>query len=314
MRGKAVVFTGIRHVDFQDVEIPEPQSDEIVVDVKHSWISIGTEMSLLFGERTLQFPFVPGYQKVGIVRFVAKNVTGLKTGDKVFVSYSRVSNMDGAGHINPAVVKGNMAIKIPDNHPTLRYSPLVVAQVGFNAGMRPAIKNGDIAVVIGDGLVANWTAQTLQNRGADVYALGRYDEKLQLLPDAVHKINTRINSDINSILAGKEISVVIDTIGSTENIIYFLPLMKRDSHWVNAGFLSKDCMLDLRELVEKEITLHLANGRTPERMRATFDAISQGTLQTEHLITHRFPARQAAKAWEAILDKKQLCLGVVLDW
>jgi len=314
MKGKAVVFTGIREVHFQDVEIPEPLDDEIVVDVEHSWISIGTEKSILFGERSVNFPFVPGYQKVGVVRFAGKDVTNFKTGDKVFVSYSRVSNMDGAGHINPAVVKGNMAIKIPDDHPTLRYSPLVVAQVGYNAGTRPTIKKGDIAVVIGDGLVANWTAQTLQNRGADVYALGRYDGKLQLFPNAVHKINTRINSNINSILAGKEISVVIDTIGSTQNILHFLPLMKRDSHWVNAGFLSAESTLDLRELVEKEITLHMANGRTPERMQAAFDAISRGELQTEHLITHRFPAEQAATAWEAILDKKQLCLGVILNW
>jgi 2-desacetyl-2-hydroxyethyl bacteriochlorophyllide A dehydrogenase len=314
MKGKAVVFTGIRKVHFQDVEIPEPLDDEIVVDVEHSWISIGTEKSILFGERSASFPLVPGYQKVGVVRFAGKDVTNFKTGDKVFVSYSRVSKMDGAGHINPAVVKGNMAIKIPDAHPTLRYSPLVVAQVGYNAGTRPALKSGDLTVVIGDGLVANWTAQTLLNRDVDVYALGRYDEKLQRFPSSVHKINTRINSDFETIFTGKGITAVVDTIGSTQNILRMLPLMKRDSHWVNAGFLSAESTLDLRELVEKEITLHMANGRTSERMQATFDAISQDTLQTEHLITHRFPAEQAAGAWEAILDKKQLCLGVVLDW
>jgi 2-desacetyl-2-hydroxyethyl bacteriochlorophyllide A dehydrogenase len=314
MKGQAVVFSGINKVNFRDVEIPDPQDDEILVNVEHSWISIGTEKSLLFGERTLKFPFVPGYQKVGIVRFAGKNVTDLKIGDKVFVSYSRITGMDGAGHINPAVVRADMAIKIPDDHPTLRYSPLVVAQVGLNAGTRPAINKGDIAIVIGDGLVAHWTAQTLLHRNAEVYVLGRYDEKMQQLPQSIHRINTRTNGNIESTFKDKEIAVVVDTIGSTQNILRFLPLMKRDSHWVNAGFFSKDYMFDLRELVEKEVTLHLANGRTPERMRATFDAISQNILQTENLITHRFPAEQAAKAWEAILDKQQLCLGVVLDW
>lgn len=314
MRGKAVVFNGIRQVSFQEVEIPEPQSDEIVVEVEHSWISIGTETSLLFGERALNFPFVPGYQKVGTVRFAGADVSHIKTGNKVFVSYSRVAGMDGAGHINPAVVKADMAIKLPEGHPTVRYSPLVVAQVGYNAGTRPLINKGDVAVVIGDGLVAHWTAQTLLSRGANVYALGRYDEKLQLFPEEIHRVNTRVNADIGAVFTSEEIATVVDTIGSTKNILRFLPFMKRNGHWVNAGFLSTDCTIDLRELVEKEITLHMANGRTPQRMKATFDAISHNKLQTEHLITHRFPAEQAAKAWEAILDKQQLCLGVVLDW
>lgn len=314
MKGKAVVFSGIRQVSFDEVEIPDPQDDEIVVDIEHSWISIGTEMSLLFGERSLNFPFVPGYQKVGTVRFAGAHVAHLKVGDKVFVSYSRVTGMEGAGHISPAVVRADMALKIPDGHAAVRYSPLVVAQVGYNAGNRPTINPGDVVVVIGDGLVAHWTAQTLLSRGAVVYALGRYDKKLQLFPESTHQVNTRINFDFETVFQDVEITAVVDTIGSIKTVLRLLPFIKRDGHWVNAGFLSQDSTLDLRQLVEKEITLHMANGRTPERMKAAFEAISQNRLQTEHLITHRFPAAQAAKAWEAILDKQQLCLGVVLDW
>ena len=60
-------------------------------------------------------------------------------------------------------------------------SGLVLTQVGYNTGMRPTVNEGDCAIVIGDGMVGHWTAQTLQARGARVLMIGRHDERLQLL-------------------------------------------------------------------------------------------------------------------------------------
>jgi hypothetical protein len=54
MEGKSVVFTGISQVQFQEVEVPEPLAHEIVIDVKHSWISIRTEMSYNAQKESLQ--------------------------------------------------------------------------------------------------------------------------------------------------------------------------------------------------------------------------------------------------------------------
>ena len=37
--------------------------------------------------------------------------------------------------------------------------------------------------MIGDGMVGNWTAQTLLKRGAKVMVLGRHDQRLRYLPE-----------------------------------------------------------------------------------------------------------------------------------
>ena len=51
MEGKAVVFTDKMVVSVQEVNIPEPLHNEVVIDVEVSWISNGTESSYLRGER-----------------------------------------------------------------------------------------------------------------------------------------------------------------------------------------------------------------------------------------------------------------------
>ncbi|MFH5183511.1 hypothetical protein ACHHV8_13305 [Paenibacillus sp. TAB 01] len=49
-------------------------------------------------------------------------------------------------------------------------------------------------------------------------------------------------------------------------------------------------------------------------MDRTLEGIHEGWLQTEALITHRFPVEHAEEAWRLISDKSRHCLGVVLDW
>jgi threonine dehydrogenase-like Zn-dependent dehydrogenase len=49
-------------------------------------------------------------------------------------------------------------------------------------------------------------------------------------------------------------------------------------------------------------------------MNRTRELIANGNLETLPLITHRFPAREAARAWKLIETKTEPVLGVILDW
>ncbi|GGD93154.1 alcohol dehydrogenase catalytic domain-containing protein [Paenibacillus nasutitermitis] len=330
MKANAVVFTDVNKVAYLEVEAPDPGPDDVVVDVEHSWISIGTEQSFLRGERItgeqvtregdiLPFPQVAGYQKVGIVREVGSRVTSVKPGDRVFASVSGVEGMafSTGGHVNPAVTHVSQIWKLPDTPggpEALAYAPLVLAQVGYNCGIRPGITPGDRAVVIGDGLVGQWAAQTLLSRGADVTVLGRNDGRLGLLPAAVGRVNLRKVSMEEAVEGFSDIQAVVDTVGAMSVFRAILPKMKVNSHLVSAGFLGNEGMVDIQELRPLEITLHSPSGWQPERMDATLAAIADGRIQTIPLITHTLPAHEAAKAWDMIQAKQEFFLGVVLDW
>jgi 3-hydroxyethyl bacteriochlorophyllide a dehydrogenase len=327
MLGKAIVFPDRLQVKYLDVEIPEPTRTDVVIAVQHSWISIGTESSYYRGERVKgeqayregdpwPYPYAPGYQKVGVVISVGEDVADLQAGDWVFASVSRISHMFSAkgGHINPAVTDQSEVWKLPTGLPPLAYSGLVLTQVGYNCGIRPPVSAGDLAVVIGDGLVGQWAAQTLLHRGAQVIVLGRHDERLSYLPPSAAGINIR-HRPIKEALAGYDgISIVVDTVGSMDSFTELQPLMKRGSHLVSAGFLGEKGLIDIQKLRNQEITLHTPSGWTRDRMNQTLQAIHEGWLQTIPLITDRYPVDQVEEAWQMITDSHRFCLGVVMDW
>ena len=327
MRGEAVVFTDVRQVQFMEVELPEPGPEDVVIDLEYSWISNGTESSFLYGERisgeqvtrpgdVLPFPQVAGYQKVGIVRSVGEKVKGLAIGDRVFASISKVNGMkfDSGGHINPSVTDASQVWKLPDGCDPLAYSGMVLTQVGYNCGIRPAVEPGDVAVVIGDGMVGQWAAQTLAHRGADVTVLGRHDDRLALLPSHIRSYNLKRHSLSDWIGDRGDIAVVVDSIGAMGTFRELKPAMRLNSHLVSAGFLGAEGMVDIQELRPQEITLHSPSGWTTARMDATLAGIRDGWLSTTPLISHCFPAEKAAEAWQLIMDKTEPFLGIVLEW
>lgn len=329
MKGNAVVFPDRLQAVYRQVDIPAPGADDVVIDVEVSWISNGTESSFFRGERIAgdtpyeegapwPFPIVAGYQKTGIVTSVGSNVTGVKPGDRVFATVSYVEGMfePYGGHVSPAVTPFHQVWKLPDGLPSEDYSGLVLTQVGYNCGMRASVAQGDKAVVMGDGLVANWTAQTLLHRGAKVLALGRHDDRLGCFPDDAVKCNTKSSDAITAVreFAPEGVSVVVDTVGDLDGIYALLPLIGHNGHIVSAGFYGTSGSIDIQKLRGQEITLHTPAGWTQERMDDTLRAISEGWLRTGPLITHRFPVERAADAWRLIAEKKEPCLGIVLNW
>jgi bacteriochlorophyllide a dehydrogenase len=326
MKGHAVVFTNKLQVAYQEVEIPDPGIHDVLVDIQYSWISVGTESSFLRGDRIAgermytegdpwPFPNVAGYQKVGVVRSVGSEVTEVKPGDRVFVAMSKVSGMffSQGGHLQPSVSSMDQIWKIPDEASLVDYSALVLAQVGYNCGIRPAIQEGELAVVIGDGLVGHWTAQTLVHRGAKVVMLGRHDFRLKYTEPPIITIHTK-RTDPAAYFSGQTITAIIDTVGAMDTVYALQPFLRRESHIVSAGFLGDRGRVDIQKLREKEITLHTPSGWTKPRMDQTLRGIREGWLKTSPLITHRFAVEEASKAWELILGNKESSLGIILDW
>ncbi|MDF2715413.1 MAG: tdh 2 [Paenibacillus sp.] len=329
MKGRAVVFEDQMKVVFRDVEVPEPADDDVVIDVEYSWISIGTESSFLRaerikGEKSWQpgdpwpFPNVMGYQKTGIVTRMGSRVRDLKVGDHVFASTSKIANMfsSAGGHVSPAVANSKQVMKLPDGADDVNYSGMVLTQVGYNCGMRPTVGTQCRAVVIGDGLVGNWAAQTLKHRGADVLVIGRHDERLRYLPPGIRSLNVRKTSIAEQVMRdfANTVHIVVDSVGDMDTVETLWPFMASGSHLVSAGFLGTNGLIDIQRMRFKEMTLHAPSGWKMERMVQTLEGIREGWLQTGSLITHRYPVSQAAEAWQAIMDNKAAMLGVILEW
>ena len=334
IKSHAVVFTARNQVAWREIESPDPGPEDVVIEIHHSWISNGTEGSFLRGERISgdvawregdpePFPMVAGYQKVGRVLSVGAAVTRFKPGDMVFASMSRVLGMfdnQFAGHVSPGVCAQGALMPLPPGLDPVTYSGLVLTQVGYNCGSRPQIKPGQLAVVMGDGLVGQWAGQTLAARGAQVVMVGRHDDRLSKF--AKYGLTIKSGAD-NGVAAVRElglgpVQVLVETAGSMGALDGYLPLMRRNGHMVIAGFYpgaeNVNLLLALQRFRNSELTFDLVSGATQERLDETMRWVADGRINTLDLITHRFPVEKAADAWSLIESKREPVLGVVLDW
>ncbi len=331
MKGNAVIFTDRLKVEYLPVTIPEPGPDDVVVDTRHSWISNGTEGSFLRGERIngetpyregdpWPFPIAAGYQSTGVVTTTGANVTGVKPGDWVFSALGRIEGMyePAGGHISPKVCHKSQIWKLPEGLSPVAASGLVLTQVGYNCGARPSVRVGDKALVLGDGMVGHWAAQTLQWRGAEVMLAGKHDERLALFPESHRgkRLNIRKSAleDAVKAWAPEGVQVLVDTVGSMESILAYWPLCRHNGHIVSAGFYGSNSVMDVQLLRFRELTFHAPSGWQQQRMDDTLALIATGHLQTEPLITHHFPVARAADAWDLIVKRTEPVLGVILDW
>jgi len=330
VEARAVRFVDVNQVEWGIVEVPEPGPDDVVVDVRYSWISPGTEGSFLRGERTggdtpyapsdpWPFPRVPGYQKTGVVRAVGERVEGIVAGDWVFASVSRVAYgvTPMGGHVSPAVTPKDQIWKLPAGLSPEDASGLVLTQVGYNCGTRAPVAIGEWAVVLGDGLVGHWSAQTLAWRGARVIMLGHHAARLgRLVAPGSVAVNTAQEPALEAVrrLANGQVAVLVDTVGNVPSVESLLPTLKHDGHIVSAGFCGTEGRIDIQKLRLGEITLHCPSGWTRRRMDETLALLAAGWLDAGSLITHRYPAEQAAVAWRQIVSNRDETLGVILIW
>ncbi len=254
------------------------------------------------------------------MEWVGDAVNDIEVGETVFAAMGKVLNMYApfAGQISPSVSPRSHVWKLPKDVDPIAFSGLVLTQVGFNCGVKAPVCVGDGAIVIGDGMVGQWAAQTLAWRGANTVLVGRHDYRLDLFSTSPlrHTVNAHQTDWVEEArgLLPNGARVAVDTVGSLTALELVRPLLNQFGHIVSAGFMGTDDLISMQAMREGELSLDFVSGWTKQRMDNTRDLIAAGFLQTLPLITHRFPVDQASEAWDLIETKREPVLGVILEW
>ena len=86
-KAKAIVFERPKVVAFKEIPLTPVDDDTIVVQTTMSGISSGTDMKTWLGLQhpgnNVWYPLVPGYEAVGRIVHVGKNVRDLQVGQRV---------------------------------------------------------------------------------------------------------------------------------------------------------------------------------------------------------------------------------------
>lgn len=101
MKSKNIIFTKPNTAEIIEQDVQMPEKSEILVKLAFSTISSGTERANLTGDTNINcyaksdgkalFPRSSGYSSSGIVEAVGENITSIKVGDRVAMSWSKHS-------------------------------------------------------------------------------------------------------------------------------------------------------------------------------------------------------------------------------
>jgi 2-desacetyl-2-hydroxyethyl bacteriochlorophyllide A dehydrogenase len=358
---KELVFVGPRKIDFRDYSDRPVQDEEIKLNMLFSGISHGTEMNIyrgtaplfhktrkngLFqeGEPEWKYPMSYGYEEVGVVTEVGKNVDGFTEGDVVACA---------CGHRETGILHADRtAMELP----FLRLIPKgmnpehgifqALGSVALDALLTSEIRLGESAVILGQGTVGLLLLQLCKIAGANtVIVVDPLDSRLVLSEKlgadyVINPKDTDVAVDVRNLLSsdasdsrcgGRGADVVFETSGNTKALHEAIRCgAKGYSKVIAVGWYQGPAQhlylgeefhhgLGANRIISVASGINSRSPSAPVRqwdhirvVDTLFCLLEQGKLRVEDLISHRFRFEEARKAYEMIDKNPEEVMKVVL--
>jgi 2-desacetyl-2-hydroxyethyl bacteriochlorophyllide A dehydrogenase len=325
---QAVVFTEPYKVDFIKLSLPDLGPKDIAVRTTFSGISIGTERWWLTGKYNHSgedvaryYPFVPGYQRSGIVEAVGVEVTSLAVGDRVYSRGAKVNDTDLGrkgwfGHSGYVIISEEFAWKLGPAADMEEAALWQMPAVGAHGVRLTRVQEGELVVVIGQGLIGQMSAQMARLHGATVITTDLIQKRVEL--SALHSANIAVNSqdvDVAEVVRSVQpegADVVIDTSGNSRLFDYCRDLIRYEGRICLQGYYPEPFQIDFHPTHEKRATVTFPCGREDPGTMAPL--LNRHQLKIKPLITHRFPVNQAREAYDLMLNHPDEVVGILFDW
>jgi 2-desacetyl-2-hydroxyethyl bacteriochlorophyllide A dehydrogenase len=326
---EAVVFEKPGEVSVRRFSLPNLGSTDILVRTTYSGVSIGTERWVLLNKYrgTIdKFPHVPGYQRVGVIEEAGSEVTQLKIGDRVFIAGWSSKFADGQqihpdswnGHVGLSVIDEKLAVPLPEGTKDIEACLGVMAAVGCLGVKMSSASEGECAVIIGQGMIGQMSAQAARRKGATVIASDTIPSRVVLSQRYSADIAVNANEkELKEVLReqGRDnADLVIDTTGISRMYDKCLELVRHQGRICMQGYYPDEIRVDFHKTHVKRATVTFPSGWDHEDLLAMLRAMETGYCVIEPLITHVFSFDRAPEAWKLILEKPENVLGVVFKW
>ena len=321
----AAVLKEFDHLVLEDTPIPEPGMGEVVVRIKSCGFCATDYKAIKGIRRNVKFPLVPGHEPAGLVNAVGPGVTQFKEGDEVVVmpsgycglcEYCRMGdthyceNAFTTGGDGPEDVwPGAFAEYMKTRETCLFLKP---PEISFDAAALTEplsgawkglikyseMKVGDDVVVIGVGGIGLLCLMVAKAAGAGlIVAVDTSDFALRHAASlgATHCVNPNKNEpreEIRKIIPGGP-DLVVEAAGPIEAVNLMVNLRRRGTKWNVFGITTHEKFeLDGGKTHFLEGRMDASFGTNPLAMRNSLKLMKRGLVDTEKIITHRFPLSQ----------------------
>ncbi len=320
---RAVCFTRADTAEMLDVGWEEPQPDQIVVRMKVSGISAGTEGSIFRGIRTHNgtFPLITGYQGAGVIEWAGEDAGDLREGQRVAVTSVAGELVEPdlqivwGTHCDRVVANPSGVHPMPEGVADEEASLCTLWGTGRHGVNVARVDADDTVLVIGLGLVGLAHAQCAIAEGAEVVGLDLAEDRAQVLRELGAEAFTS-EEEVRAWVDERDLpgfSVATQATQSGDVTDVALQFAARMGRVVWQGWYPGRVCFDFNAAHGREVVMHFpcsTGGTQPQ----TLQMIAQGGFNAEALITHSFPAEECQAAYDLAVFRPMECLGVVLEW
>jgi len=292
----------------ETVALTPPAAGDVVVEIKHSGVSTGTEKLFYTGEMPpfpgSGFPLIPGYEATGEV-VEASAGSALSVGDTVFVPgatcYEEAFGLFG-GATKRLVSAANRVTPIDPGHGAAG-ALLALAATARHALAAPHAAWPEL--IVGHGVLGRLLARLTIAAGQPAPTVWEVDPARM----GAAEYNVTKPEDDNR----RDYGAIYDASGNGSLLNALIGRLKKGGEITLAGFYAEPLSFAFPPAFLKEARLRVAAEWDAEDLAATRDLIETGALRFDDLITHRAAAADAPKAYETAFADPP-CLKMILDW
>lgn len=328
---KVAMVYGPRKLGVEEVEIPKIESEnEVLVKVKAAGIC-GSDLHYHRQEGEPTRRRAGGHEFSAEVVEVGDSVSHVKPGDRVGIEplvgcgncrfcssgkYHLCKNLrhlsGGFGEYTKA--PADKVFKLPENVSYEAASIIDCVAVGVHAVQRCPTELIDTAVVLGDAAIGLSTMQVAKANGAkQTIIVGHHESSLEIARKvgADFAINSNEADPVTKIMEitdGKGADVIYESVGGYATTLEEAQeIIRPGGTIVIIGIFRKMPELNFGKLLRNEINLLFSWSYStwdgvPE-FQISLDLVAEGKVQTEPLITHKFPLEKINEAFQTALDK-----------
>jgi 2-desacetyl-2-hydroxyethyl bacteriochlorophyllide A dehydrogenase len=332
---RAIVIEQPNEVALRDVEAPSPGPGEIRVRSVCAGVC-RTDLDIVAGTldaRWVTFPVVPGHEWSGVIESLGAGVTGLEPGERVVCegsipclacrrcragdthlceTYDAVGFTRGGGYGEYVVVPARVVHPIPD-HVSFDAAVLVEpAAVALKALERARIQPGETVGVIGIGALGAIALRLARLHGpAAVVAYGVRDEEREL----ARGLGADDVVNVGREEVGSGLDVVVETAGAASAVELATRLAREGGRVVLLGIAGHghELTLPADRLALRDLSVFGSVGYTTAAWARTVALVSEGLVDLEPIVTHRFPLEQFADAFALMDDRRGVVAKIVLE-
>jgi L-iditol 2-dehydrogenase len=328
---KALLLSKYEQLDLVDLPEPRPARGELLVRVAACGIC-GSDVHGYDGSSGRRIPpIVMGHEAAGVVASTGDGVTAFREGDRVTFDstvYCGACDFCLRGQMNLCdnrqvlgvscgdyrragafaeyvTVPEHIVYKLPDALSFSEAAMLEAVSVALHAVRVTDLHGGEIALVIGAGMIGLLTMQAARVAGCSRVIIADIDQTRLNRAREVGATETLLISgrdlatEILRLIDGKGVDVVLEAVGRNETITAAIDSVRKGGTVTLIGNITPEVTIPLQKVVSRQIRLQgscASSGEYPEAI----ELLASGAIQVKPLITAVVPLSEGP-SWFARL-------------